>query len=141
MTDAVLVSKKLAALRQHVERVRRRRPASAEALRQDEDVQDALAMSLFVAAQEAIDIALHVVGEEGWGVPSSYAEAFEELSRHGVVTEEHARELGRIAAVRNRIAHGYASVDLERLWVEIPAGLDCLDRFAAAVSRMLGGKK
>ena len=36
--------------------------------------------------------------------------------------------------MRNRIAHGYASVDHERLWGELPDGLRALDAFAAAVA-------
>ena len=33
------------------------------------------------------------------------------LARNHVLTPEHARELAAVASVRNRIAHGYASVD------------------------------
>jgi hypothetical protein len=46
------------------------------------------------------------------------------LARNHVITMHHARELAAIAAVRKRIAHGYASVDPGRLWTELPAGLD-----------------
>ncbi len=42
-------------------------------------------MSLLVAIHEATDIAFQVTGDEGWGIPSSYAEGFEILSRHGVI--------------------------------------------------------
>jgi hypothetical protein len=41
VTDAALVLSKLSTLREHVDRVRRRRPASAEVLRRDVDLQDA----------------------------------------------------------------------------------------------------
>jgi uncharacterized protein YutE (UPF0331/DUF86 family) len=76
VTDAALVLNKLSALRDHVERVRRRRPAAAEILRRNVDLQDALAMSLLVAIQETADIAFHVSTDEGWGIPASYADAF-----------------------------------------------------------------
>ena len=71
MTDAALVLNKLSTLRDHVERVRRRRPATPEMLREDVDLQDALAMSLLVAIQEAADIAFHISTDEGWGIPAS----------------------------------------------------------------------
>jgi uncharacterized protein YutE (UPF0331/DUF86 family) len=134
VTDPLLILRKLSLLREHLSRVRRRRPSTMEAFRHDVDLQDALAMSLLVATQEAVDIAMHIGADEGWGLPGSHAEAFELLARNGFIPPEHARELGRIAALRNRIAHGYASVDLDRLWAEIPAGLDSLDRFAEAVA-------
>jgi len=37
------------------------------------------------------------------------------------------------AGLRNRLAHGYASVDPERLWAELPQGLDALDEYARGV--------
>jgi uncharacterized protein YutE (UPF0331/DUF86 family) len=100
------------------------------------DIQDAVALSFFVATQEANDIALHLAADEGWGLPSSYAEAFDLLARHHVLTPEHARELAAVASVRNRIAHGYASVDPGRWWAELPVGLDALDRYVVAIARL-----
>jgi uncharacterized protein YutE (UPF0331/DUF86 family) len=138
VTDALIILKKLAMLREHAARVRRRRPEARETFEGDVDVQDALALSFLVAVQEANDIAMHISADEGWGVPGSYAEAFELLARNAVITAEHARELAAVAAVRNRIAHGYASVDPGRLWTELPPGLDALDRYVEAIARFVG---
>jgi uncharacterized protein YutE (UPF0331/DUF86 family) len=137
MTDAEIVLRKLAVLRDHVGRARRRRPASADVLVADQDLQDALCMSLIVAIQESIDIAFHIAADEGWGVPASNAEAFEIVSRNGMLSADLARDMGSAAALRNRIAHGYATVDLPRLWTEIPAGLDALERYMAKVAEHL----
>lgn len=137
MTDAEIVSRKLSVLRDHVTRARRRRPSSPDLLAADQDLQDALCMSLLVAIQEAIDTAFHIAADEGWGVPSSNAEAFEVLSRNSVLSADLARAMGNAAALRNRIAHGYATIDLPRLWAEIPAGLDALDRYVAKVAELL----
>mgnify|MGYP001586846226 FL=1 len=95
-------------------------------------------MSLLVATQEAVDVALHIAADEGWGIPGSYAAAFDLLAERGVVDRALATELGRIVTLRNRIAHGYASVDVDRLWREIPAGLASFDRFATAIAVWLG---
>jgi uncharacterized protein YutE (UPF0331/DUF86 family) len=94
-------------------------------------------MSFVVAVQEAIDIAFHIVTDEGWGIPGSYADACPMLAEHGVVDRSVAESLARMVSLRNRIAHGYASVDIDRLWTELPAGLDALDAYAAAVARLL----
>ena len=139
MTDPLIVLKKLAMMREHIGRVRRRLPPTREAFESDVDVQDAVALSFLVAVQEASDIAMHVVADEQWGIPGSYAEAFDLLARHGVVTHDEGRALGAIASVRNRIAHGYSSLDPGRFWVEIPSGLDALDRYAVAVAKLAGG--
>lgn len=95
-------------------------------------------MSLLVATQQAIDVAFHIVSDEGWGVPSSYADAFALLARRGVIGPSLATELGRVVAVRHRIAHVYGTLDVERLWREVPNGLDALERYASAIARFLG---
>lgn len=137
MTDAEIVLSKLAVLREHVTRARRRRPDRLEALQADVDVQDALSMSLMVAVQEAVDIAFHIAADEKWGVPATYAESFELLATRGLFQPDLGRRLASAASLRNRIVHGYASVDLDRLWRELPGGLDALEEFAAAIAAFL----
>src|SRR5690242_9975585 len=44
------------------------------------------------------DIALHLAAHEGWGLPTSYADAFDLLARNHVLTPEHARELSAVAS-------------------------------------------
>jgi uncharacterized protein YutE (UPF0331/DUF86 family) len=134
MTDALVLVQKLAMLREHTRRIRERRPADAEAFTSDVVVQDAIALNLLVATQEAADIAMHIAADEGWGVAGSYREAFELLARHHVIDARHAKQLGDVVAVRNRIAHGYGSVDPVRLWNEIPAGLEALDRYVESIA-------
>lgn len=139
MTDPAIVLRKLSALREHTARMRRRRPEHPEQLRDDVDLQDALSMSLLVCVRTALDIALHVAADEGLGVPATYAEGFRFLANHGTIDAETARRLAGMAALRNRIAHGYASVDFERVWGELPAGIVAFDAFAGAITRYLAG--
>ena len=137
MTDREVVLRKLTTLLEHVARMRRRRAGELAAWRSDVDLQDALAMSLLVAIQHALDIALHIASDEGWGVPASYAESFGLLSSHGVIPAPLAGALANLASLRNRLAHGYATVDADRIWAELPGGLASLDAFSAAISAHL----
>lgn len=138
MTNRVLVLRKLALLRERVAQARARRPPSASTLRSDALLLDALSLSVLVAVQEAIDVAFHVCADEGWGVPASYAESFDLLAKHRVIDEPLARTMAAAAGLRNRIGHAYATLDTERLWNELPEGLDALDRFAESVARLAG---
>lgn len=136
MTDVVVVLAKLSTLREHVDRMERRRPAALDVFRADIDRQDTL--SLLVAVQEAADVSLHIASDEGWGIASSYAESFELLARRAVMQPELAQRMTGIASLRNRIAHGYGSVDFERIWRETPAGVATLREFAAAIAAYIG---
>lgn len=94
-------------------------------------------MSLIVAIQEATGIAFHIVADEGWGVPSSYADSYVILSERGVIDAALAGDLSRLVAMRNRLAHGYATVDIDRIWAEVPAGPDALKSYTKAIARFV----
>jgi uncharacterized protein YutE (UPF0331/DUF86 family) len=137
MTDVGLILHKLQRLRDQVALARDRRPDAAEVLTRDLVLCDALALAFLVAVQECVDIAYHVAAEERWGVPDSHAAAFELLADHGVLDRELVTALTGTARVRNRIAHGYASVDHVRMWEELPAGLESLEAFCTRVAAWL----
>ena len=137
MTDVGLVLHKLERLREQVALVRARRPSAPEALSTDLVLRDAMALALLVALQEAIDIAYHVVADEGWGVPDSHSAAFDLLAARGVIDVALAQRVSSAARVRNRIAHGYVSIDHTRLWHELPEGLAALDAFSRAIAAWL----
>jgi uncharacterized protein YutE (UPF0331/DUF86 family) len=140
VTNVALVARKLAVLEEHLRRLRDRRPPNPEAFEADTLLQDAVAMSLLIVVQEAMDIALHMASDEKWGLPATYREAFALLSSHGVISPELAASLGAAAQLRNRIAHGYASLDAERLWSELPRGVAAFAEFAKAVVSFLEGQ-
>jgi uncharacterized protein YutE (UPF0331/DUF86 family) len=137
MTDVGLILLKLQRLREQIVLVRARRPAAPEVLSTDLVLRDALALALMVALQEGIDIAYHIAADEGWGMPDSQRAAFDLLATHGVLEPELAQRVAAGASLRNRIAHGYAALEHERLWRELPDGLRALEAFVAAVAAWL----
>lgn len=138
MTDVALVLHKLRRLSEQIALVRARRPEASETLATDLLLRDGLALALLVACQEIVDIAYHVVADEGWGLPSSHADALALLAEHAVIGRETARRATLVTRARNRIAHGYASVDHARLWAELPDGIDALEKFSREVAEWLG---
>jgi uncharacterized protein YutE (UPF0331/DUF86 family)/predicted nucleotidyltransferase len=137
VTDRDVVLRKLTSIRQHVARMGRRRAVDLAVFKADVDRQDALGMSFLVAVQDALDVALHIAADEGWGVPASYAESFGLLAARGAIEASLAVDLARMANLRNRLAHGYATVDVERIWREIPAGITALEGFTSAIGDWL----
>jgi uncharacterized protein YutE (UPF0331/DUF86 family) len=137
VTNAALVSRKLALLAEHLRRIEQRRPVELETFRRDALLQDGISMSVLVVVQEALDIALHIASDEGWELASTYREAFAVLARHAVISGELAASLGAAVQLRNRIAHGYGSLDVDRLWTELPAGVAAFGDYAAVIARLV----
>jgi uncharacterized protein YutE (UPF0331/DUF86 family) len=111
VTNVALVARKLSVLEEHLRRLRDRRPAEVATFLADALLQDAVAMSVLIVVQEATDIALHIASDQGWELAPTYRDGFAVLARHGVIDDALAASLGAAAQLRNRIAHGYASLD------------------------------
>lgn len=59
------------------------------------------------------------------------------LADHAVISRQTATVLRAAAGLRNRIAHGYAMLEHERIHAEAQAGIPALRTFLAAVARGL----
>jgi uncharacterized protein YutE (UPF0331/DUF86 family) len=135
VVDTRLVDRKLAALRERIARVRATMPGDEQTFLADADRRELVAFNLFLAFQEALDLAAHLIADGGWDVPATAREHFETLARHGLIAAALAKDLGACAGVRNLIAHAYGTLDFARLYAEAPVGLAALERFAEAMAR------
>ena len=93
---------------------------------------------LFLGIQECIDLAAHWVADEGWGEADDAGSAFDLLADHGVISRDTATDLRAAAGLRNRIAHGYAMLDHERVHREAQPGIPALRTFLVAVTTAAG---
>lgn len=108
--------------------------ATPETLLEDARRADLAAFYLFLAIQEAIDLAAHWIADAGWPPADDVGSTFDVLADRGGITPELASGMRAIVRVRNRIAHGYASVDHQRIRAEAPAGIATLRELFAAVA-------
>lgn len=93
---------------------------------------------VFLAIQEAIDLGAHWIADAGWRPPDDTASVFDVLAERNVIDGPLADALRAATGLRNRIAHGYASLDHRRLHAESRDGLQALRRFFAAVAAAAG---
>jgi uncharacterized protein YutE (UPF0331/DUF86 family) len=112
--------------------------ADADAFVADVRRADLASFYLFLAIQESIDLAAHWLADAGWPAADDVGSTFDELCAHGAIPGDLASEMRAIVRVRNRIAHGYATVDHRRFHAEAPAGITTLRRFLAAVAAASG---
>jgi len=112
-------------------------PALLDAISQDEHLEAFLAFNLFLAIQDAVDLAAHVVSTHGLVIPATQREAFEALAKGGRLSTDTSVAMGALASLRNRIAHSYGDLDIRRLVTEMPRGLDHLERFVTELTPSL----
>ena len=138
--DIGVIDARLRELSRRVRRIAARRPASARALAEDEDLQDILARNLEVAIQTCMDIASHLCSAHGV-VPATAAEAFAELGKRGLVEHSLAGRLQRAVGFRNVLVHEYTDIDWNIVMQATGPGTRDLAAFGKAVLKLLDEQK
>jgi len=134
MVDGRLLEQRLAAIHDRVARIEAKLPPDRSAFLVDRDAQESVAFNLFLVFQDALDIAAHLIADAGWPLPTTAREHFDILAQKGVVSTTTAGAMARCAGLRNLIAHAYGTLDLGRLYDEIPAGVSALCAFSAEIA-------
>jgi uncharacterized protein YutE (UPF0331/DUF86 family) len=140
VVDINLVAAKLRELAERIARVRSHCPPEASNLADDPDALDLVSFNLMLAVQICLDLASHLISDEGWPPAATSAEAFLRLQEHGVLPKETAEVLGKATGLRNVVAHGYAAVDPGLIHRAATHGLADLERFASGVSAWVEGR-
>jgi uncharacterized protein YutE (UPF0331/DUF86 family) len=140
MVRESIIAAKLAELAERAAKVRQRCPTRLGDLELDGDAQDLVAFNLMLCVQSCLDIASHVIADEGWPPAASLAEAFTRLAERGVIASATADAMGRASGLRNVVAHGYAGIELGMLHRAATTGLGDLDAFAREVSAWLSAR-
>jgi uncharacterized protein YutE (UPF0331/DUF86 family) len=131
MTDADLISKKLAQVETYLRELR----SQSQPERLTTDIRELrfVEHTLQMAIQAALDVASHIVSDHRLGEPTSNRQLFELLNRHGWIDAALASQLGRMAGFRNILVHAYAEVDPAVVKDVVEHRLGDLDSFVAAV--------
>lgn len=137
MTQSDLVLAKMGRIRGRLQRIKDGLAGERASFLNDTGHMEQVAFNVFLAMQEAVDIASHIATDEGWGAPTTLAETFDLLARNGVLSTEAAAAMRRGTRLRNLIAHAYADIDPGRLFDSASGGLDEIDLFLAQIGRWL----
>jgi uncharacterized protein YutE (UPF0331/DUF86 family) len=132
--DRNLLLGRLAAIGDRLARIREKLPESPGAFLTDRDAQEIVTFNLFLAFQDCLDVAAHLIADRGWPVPATNRERFDILAPRGALTPETARAMARCAGLRNLIIRTYGSLDLGRLCEELPAGMVALEAFRSEMA-------
>jgi uncharacterized protein YutE (UPF0331/DUF86 family) len=130
--DPDIVTAKLDIVDRCLQRIAEVRGARRRDL-QPVDVEDITALNLQRAIQATIDLAAHVVAEEGYGVPDSTAAVFTLLEQRGVIDANLAGRLRRMVGFRNIAVHEYRAVDPAIVETIVEKHLDDLRLLGARV--------
>ena len=93
---------------------------------------------LHLACECILDIAQHVIADQGYRQATSYKDAMDVLCEEGLLDRDLADRLKGWMGFRNVLVHLYLTIDHGRTYDAIRDDLSDLGQFAVAMARLLG---
>jgi uncharacterized protein YutE (UPF0331/DUF86 family)/predicted nucleotidyltransferase len=115
VVDADVLARRILALNEGLRELERPAASDPGALANDPVLRAAVERWLQVSIEACLDIANHVIAEEGWTPPETGRASFLSLAAHGRIEHAFAVRLGRAVGLRNLLVHDYVSGDLAQL--------------------------
>jgi uncharacterized protein YutE (UPF0331/DUF86 family) len=134
--DAAVVRRHILALDAAVQHLRQHAGRPLSDLRTDPDRRWAVERGLQLAAQNALDIATHLVASRGRDVPD-YATAIDAMGEIGILPVAFSARIRGLAGFRNVLVHGYLGVDVTRVHELLNTGLADFEEFIRHVEAYL----
>jgi len=113
MVDETLILRKLADLEEYYSQVSEYSSITVEQYQADWKLQRIVERTLQMMIETCVDIAGHIIADNKFRVPDSYADAFKVISENKIIPEDLSRTMEQIAKFRNIIVHHYDRVDAE----------------------------
>jgi uncharacterized protein YutE (UPF0331/DUF86 family) len=111
MVNRILAERILGDIKANVRDLRNAVDITWDVYRTDKRARRFVERTLHIIIEACIDIAQHIISDEGFREPSSYREAFAILTENGVLRKEDLERFENIASFRNLIVHYYERVD------------------------------
>ncbi len=97
----------------------------------------ALKFSLFEIVEACIDIANHIIAAKRFERAEEYAKMFITLGKYGVIPQELAEKLAKMARFRNLLIHRYWEVDMKYIMEIAENRLKDVERFMLRIEKYL----
>ena len=94
----------------------------------------------FYICNQGVDMASHIISEEGWGVPGSTNEMFYLLEENSYLERDLTERMVRSVGFRNLMVHGYVKIEMEEVYHIAQKDIHDLDKYLSAVFSKLGLK-
>ncbi len=138
MIDRDLILAKAGSVQKYLSRVMEKRDIDLQIFLKDLDRQESILFNLQMAVQNCIDIAAHIISEEGFGVPGSTNEMFYLLEANGYLDSELTKKMVKAVGFRNLIVHEYGKIELKQVFEVAQEDIKDLDEYLISIFKKSG---
>lgn len=137
MVDRDVVIGKISSIQRCLKRIEDVTGLNPDSL-DDLDTQEIVILNLQRAIQSSIDLAAHIVADEGLGVPSELRENFNLLSGKEILTADLTARLRKMVGFRNIAVHEYDTIDNDILKSILRHNLKDIEEFYVVILEYYG---
>jgi len=139
VVDRDALSSRLDALENYLTELRSFQSVSREDFVREPALHHLAERFLHLACESTLDIAQHVIADQGYRQAQSYKDSMDVLCDEGLIGRDLADRLKGWMGFRNVLVHLYLAIDHGRTYDAIRDDLGDLAQFAAAMAPLLGG--
>lgn len=111
MVDEALILRKLSELDEYCRQVQQFETITVDRYAGDWKIQRIIERTLQMMIETCVDVAGHIVSDQGFRIPKSYADAFTVLNENGILDDRLHLSLKKMAQFRNIVVHQYDKID------------------------------
>ena len=111
MVDKKLILRKLSELDEYYKQIKEYGKITVVQYSDDWKIQRIIERTLQMMIETCVDIASHIIADQGYRVPKSYSDTFKVLHDEKIVSSRLFNALGKMAKFRNIVVHHYDKVD------------------------------
>ena len=107
---------------------------SLEEFLEDDIAQDVVEYNLFICINIMIDIATHIVVENGFGNPETMGGAFDILKKEKYLTADETKTYKNMVGLRNILAHEYLKINKKIIYDILQNNLTDIKKFVVFIN-------
>jgi uncharacterized protein YutE (UPF0331/DUF86 family) len=133
-----LITARLERLRDYLRTLKTIQKYDIERFKNDVFVRATTERYLHLSIECLLDIGNHIISDEGFRKPDTYAEIFEILVENKVISKKIFQELEGMTAFRNVLVHDYLRIDADKVHTILCEKLLYIEKLGNVFGRYLG---
>lgn len=141
MVDKNLILRKISALDEYLKQINEYTDISLKVYASDWKVQRIVERTLQMMIETCMDISGHIISDEKFRIPETYADMFRILAENKILNESQLVAFDKMAKFRNIIVHNYEKIDPEIVIGILKRNLNDFEDFKSAIISYLKLRK
>ena len=138
MVDIDLIMAKSGSVTKYLNRIKLKSNTDLQTFLDDLDRQESILFNMQMAIQNCIDIASHIISDEGFGVPGSTNEMFYLLEDNGFLSNPLTEKMVKAVGFRNLMVHEYGKIDMDEVFEIAQKSINDLNDYLKSIFIKIG---